>query len=55
MAAPRDKDHASKAEFMWLMVELGQLDRVRYREVREHGWQSVAAVKFLLGKSDKAN
>jgi len=40
---------------MWLMVELGQLDRIRYREVREHGWEMVTATKMLLGKSESPN
>ena len=46
---------ASKAEFVWLMVEMADRDRPRYRELREDGWQKVAAVKILLGKSEFPN
>lgn len=28
----------SKAEFVWLMISLALVDRVRYRELRARGW-----------------
>lgn len=46
---------ASKAEFVWLMLELARLNRDLYREHRADGWLRVAAVKILLGKSEFPN
>lgn len=46
---------ASKAEFMWLMLELAQRDRARYREERADGWAKVAAARILNGKSAYPN
>lgn len=35
----RDK-RVSKAEFVWLLTLLAQLDRPRYRELRARGWNN---------------
>ena len=50
-----DDAPASKAEFVWLMLELARRDRALYREVREDGWNLVAAISMLRGKSENPN
>jgi hypothetical protein len=34
-------DKVTKAEFVWLMVQLAELDREKFREIRSKGWDSV--------------
>jgi hypothetical protein len=43
----------SKADFVWLMVELGRVNRAAFRDVRAQGWQAVA--RSAARKSDNPN
>ena len=55
MTTIEDEEPASKAEFVWLMLQLAMMDREVYREERSKGWNSVAAAKIIDGKSDNPN
>jgi hypothetical protein len=51
----KSDDRASKAEFVWLMLEVARLDRETYRRIRADGWEKAAISKFFDGKSEMPN
>lgn len=55
MANRNGDDEVTKAEFVWLMTQLGYTDREAYRRLRERGWNSAEAKRILVGKSEYPN
>lgn len=51
----KDGPPASKAEFVWLMLELARRDRALYRRLRAEGWEAAALARVDLPESDKPN
>lgn len=50
-----DDDKVSKAEFVWLMVQLAAADRDKFREMRAQGWDSAAESGSVVLKSELPN
>jgi len=48
-------DKVSKAEFVWLMVQLAEANRAEFRKLREHGWNQAAEAGSAPLKSEQAN
>ncbi len=50
-----DGRRVTKADFVWAMVRLAQVDREAYRVLRERGWTHATLHQFLDGKSELPN
>lgn len=50
-----DDDKVTKAEFVWLMVQLAAADRDKFRELRAQGWDSAAEAGSDVVKSELPN
>lgn len=50
-----EDEKVSKAEFVWLMVQLAEADREKYREIRAQGWALVEQFGHLAQKSEFPN
>jgi hypothetical protein len=50
-----DGKPVTKTEFVWLMVQLAETDRAKYRELRDRGWDSAAETGSDLAKSELPN
>ncbi|MGE0206109.1 MAG: hypothetical protein AB7E70_19635 [Hyphomicrobiaceae bacterium] len=48
-------EKVSKAEFVWLMVQLAEADRDKYRELRAQGWDLVERTGGAQRKSELPN
>lgn len=49
--AETDDKPTSKAEFVWLMIELQRLDPEMYEELRDRAWEQIALLRDLFCKS----
>jgi hypothetical protein len=52
---PMTDDKVTKAEFVWLMIQLAEADRAKFRELRELGWREAIEAGSVLPKSDSPN
>jgi len=46
-----NEEKVTKAEFVWLMVQLAEADRAKYRELRKKGWAVVAQAGSIRSES----
>lgn len=55
MKDSNDDRPVTKAEFVWLMVQVAEIDREKYRELRARGWSHARARRHMGGKSEFPN